>query len=82
MGRPRWMDDEEWSEYQMTEEYRYEVTHENDPYDYDDYDSEYADYLAEREELNWREADDYMYEGEEEYPDDACYDYLDEWNEV
>lgn len=48
MSRPHWMNDEEWSEYTMTEEYRYEMTHEDEPPEYDDYDMAYADFLAEQ----------------------------------
>ena len=44
VSRVGWMDDEEWAEYQMTEEYRYELTHEPD-YDVypDDLDVDYYD---------------------------------------
>ncbi len=80
MGRPRWMNDEEWAEYKMTEEYRQEVTYvpDYDPYDYyDDYGQDYADFIAEQSELDWREAQDYMYEGEEEY-DDVYYSSIDD----
>jgi hypothetical protein len=39
VSRPEWMNDEEWGEYRMTEEYKYDLMHESDydPYDHMDY---------------------------------------------
>ena len=46
--RPSWMDDEEWSEYQMTDEARMELTYESEPPEYDDQNDSYWDWYAER----------------------------------
>lgn len=73
MGKPRHMDREEWLEYQMTEEYRYELMHEDEE-PYDDYDEGYADYLAEEEmerldrEEEEEEEEEGMYREGDDYP--------------
>lgn len=49
VSRPGWMDDEEWSEYRMTAEYAYEVSHVPDePFDPDPFDEDFADFQAEQ----------------------------------
>lgn len=62
------MDDDEWAEYRMSEEARYELTYEPDydPYDYyDDMDADYYAARAEEEaEYYWNLGYEAYFEGE------------------
>lgn len=71
LSRPGWMDDQEWSEYLMTEEARYELTYVPDepgPYDYyDDRADDYADYMGEVHKEGYQDFYSGFYEDENPY---------------
>ena len=66
LTRPSWMDDDEWSEYMMSEEARVELTREDDYYESGMYDEDYDDYLGDAAEA---EAEYYYELGQNAYYD-------------
>lgn len=69
VSRPRWMNDEEWSEYRMTPEYAHEVSYVPDePYGFDDIDQDRYDAMAEEEAVQREERLDAARREAEEIP--------------